>query len=46
MAQELLAAGVVMNAMGPNRLRAVTHFDVDRAACEEAVAILGKLLQN
>jgi threonine aldolase len=46
MAQELLAAGVVMNAMGPNRLRAVTHYDVDRAGCEEAVAILRKLLHN
>lgn len=42
----LLEKGVVMIAMGPYRVRAVTHFDVDRAACEEAVEILGKLLHN
>ena len=42
----LLEKGVVMIAMGTYRVRAVTHFDVDRAACEEAVAILGKLLHN
>lgn len=38
--------GVVMIEMGPHRVRAVTHFDVDRPACEEAVATLGKLLHN
>jgi hypothetical protein len=32
--------------MGPYRMRAVTQFDVDRAACEEAVALLGQLLHN
>ena len=42
----LLEKGVVMIAMGPYRVRAVTHFDVDRPACEEAVAILGQLLHN
>ena len=43
---QLLEKGVVMIAMGPYRVRAVTHFDVDRAACEEAVEIVGKLLHN
>jgi threonine aldolase len=46
LADRLLAKGVVMIAMGPYRMRAVTHFDVDRAACEEAVALLGQLLHN
>lgn len=46
LAAQLLEKGVVMIAMGPYRLRAVTHFDVDRAACEEAVAILRQLLHN
>jgi threonine aldolase len=31
-------AGVLLNAMGPRRVRAVTHLDVDDAACAEAAA--------
>jgi threonine aldolase len=31
-------AGVKMYAIGPQRVRAVTHLDVDRAGIEEAIA--------
>jgi threonine aldolase len=39
------AAGVLLNAVGPRRLRAVTHLDVDRAACLAAAARLGELVR-
>jgi threonine aldolase len=32
------AAGVLMYAIGPQRVRAVTHLDVDRAGIEQAIA--------
>jgi threonine aldolase len=32
--------GVLVNAVGPRRLRLVTHLDVDRAACERAAELL------
>jgi threonine aldolase len=32
--------GLLLTPMGPARLRAVTHLDVDRAACERAAEIL------
>ncbi len=38
------AEGVLMNAMGPTAVRAVTHFDVSRAACEKAMEIVGRIL--
>lgn len=31
------AAGVLLNAMSPTRIRAVTHLDVDRAAIDRAI---------
>jgi len=31
---------VLVNAVGPKRLRLVTHLDVDRAACERAAELL------
>jgi threonine aldolase len=31
---------VLVSAFGPHTIRAVTHLDVDRAACEEAAAVL------
>ena len=34
------AGGVLVNTFGPRRIRAVTHLDVDRAACERAAALL------
>jgi threonine aldolase len=36
--------GVLVNAMGPRTVRAVTHLDVTRAQCEQAAAILVELL--
>jgi threonine aldolase len=32
--------GVLLNAFGPRRVRAVTHMDVDAAACRAAAAIM------
>lgn len=40
----LRARGVLVNAFGPRRLRAVTHLDVDRAACEQAASVLRDVL--
>ena len=36
----LFERGLLLTPMGPQRLRAVTHLDVDRAACERAAEIL------
>jgi threonine aldolase len=35
--------GVLMNGVGPSQVRAVTHYDVDRAACELAVAVVAEV---
>jgi threonine aldolase len=40
----LLAEGVEMQQMGPGRIRAVTHMDVDRAGVDRALEVLGRLL--
>jgi threonine aldolase len=40
----LLAEGVEMTQMGPGRIRAVTHLDVDRAGIERALEVLHKVL--
>jgi threonine aldolase len=40
----LLADGVEMTQMGPGRIRAVTHMDVDRAGIERALVALRKVL--
>jgi threonine aldolase len=32
--------GVLVNAFGPRTVRAVTHLDVDRSACEEAAELM------
>lgn len=37
--------GVLVSALGPHMVRAVTHLDVDRDACVAAGAILGDLLR-
>jgi threonine aldolase len=44
-AAALRAAGVLTLAMGPRRLRLVTHLDVDRAACERAIQIIAATLK-
>jgi threonine aldolase len=36
--------GVEMGPMGPGRVRAVTHLDVDRAGVNEALAALAEVL--
>ena len=36
--------GVLVNAMGPRTVRAVTHLDVSRAQCDEAAGLLAALL--
>jgi threonine aldolase len=38
--------GVLVNAMGPRTVRAVTHLDVDRAQCERAADVLVELLKG
>jgi threonine aldolase len=40
----LLAQGVEMTQMGPGRIRAVTHLDVDRAGVERALDVLRGIL--
>jgi threonine aldolase len=42
--EALMARGVYIGAMGPYRLRAVTHLDVDRAGVEAAAAALKEAL--
>jgi threonine aldolase len=34
--------GVLINGIDPHRMRAVTHYDVDRAACAEALEALAE----
>ncbi|BDC52897.1 threonine aldolase [Bryobacterales bacterium F-183] len=43
---ELKRRGVIINGVGGTRMRAVTHYDVSRADCEEACAILSDVLSN
>ena len=43
--KSLEAHGVRIIALGPTRLRLVTHLDVDRAACEHAAEIFAKVLK-
>jgi len=38
--------GVLVNAMGPRTVRAVTHLDVSRAQCEQAAQLLVALLAD
>jgi threonine aldolase len=40
------AGGLLLTPMGPRRLRAVTHLDVDRDACERAGRILLEALRG
>ncbi len=35
---------VLMNGVGPTRVRAVTHYDVDRAACEQALDAIREIV--
>ncbi len=40
----LYEAGVEVTPLGPQRIRMVTHLDVDRAGCERAVAVVREAL--
>jgi threonine aldolase len=42
--QKMKQKGVLMSAFGARSLRMVTHFDVDRAACERAAKLLAEEL--
>jgi threonine aldolase len=44
LAQRARSQGLLFGAVAPRRFRLVTHLDVDRAACERAVAILTQLV--
>jgi threonine aldolase len=37
--------GVLVSAIGPHSIRFVTHYDVDRAACQKAAAIVTEQLR-
>jgi threonine aldolase len=45
-AEAAKAQGVLVGQVGPNRLRLVTHLDVDRAGVDRAVEVLGPLLSR
>ncbi len=38
--------GVLVSAIGPHSIRFVTHYDVDRAACQKAAAIVTEQLRS
>ena len=42
----LKAKGVLASWIGPRAVRFVTHFDVDREACEQAARAVGLLLRG
>ncbi len=44
MARQAVEQGVVVSALGPRMIRAVTHLDVSVADGKEAGAVIGDLL--
>ena len=42
----LKARGVLINAINPRLMRAVTHYDVDRVACETALGVIGEVARQ
>jgi threonine aldolase len=38
--------GVLANGVSPTRMRMVTHFDVDRAACERALQVIEEVVSS
>ncbi len=44
--EALRSQGVLASALGPHRVRLVTHFDVSRADCQRAAEILAGLLER
>jgi len=45
-AAALLAKGVRVTEMGPARIRAVTHLDVDAAMIERAIAAVAEVMRT
>lgn len=45
-AQQLAAAGVKAGIAGPRRFRLVTHYEIDDAAVERAIAVFGEVLSK
>jgi threonine aldolase len=45
-AAALKQKGVLVSAIGPHSVRFVTHYDVERAACQKAAAIVSEQLQS
>ena len=43
-AADCRAAGVLVSAVGPRRVRLVTHLDVDDAGIDRAVEVVGRAL--
>ncbi len=43
--RELKKRGVLMNAVGDRKMRAVTHYDVNREACETAIGVISEVMQ-
>ena len=42
----LKARGVLLNPVNTRLMRAVTHYDVDRAACETALGVMGEVVRE
>ena len=42
----LKTRGVLINAVNPRLMRAVTHYDVDRAACETALGVMAEVVRQ
>jgi threonine aldolase len=38
--------GVLASVIGPHSVRFVTHYDVDRAACQKAAVIVSEQLRS
>jgi len=38
--------GVLVSSIGPHAIRFVTHYDVDRSACEKAAAVVSEELRS
>ena len=43
--RELKSRGVLMNAIGDRKMRAVTHYDVNREGCETAIGVIGEVMR-
>jgi threonine aldolase len=43
--QALLERGILANGVGPQRMRMVTHYDVTREMCDEALRVMRSLVR-